>query len=475
MKAIYGCPTHKEGYVVRTQEIATPMISGTREVSHSYAAHVNPQWVGVLDVLGMNVGYARCLGAELETEEGRTILDALSGYCVYNTGHNHPAILAQLTEELHRLGPSMLQSHVPALAADLGKTLTRRAGGRLSKAYFTSSGSEGVDTVIKFSRAHTGRAGVLYAQGSFHGLTTGPLSVMGNPWWRDGFGPLLPGTEAVPFGDLAQLEQRLASREFAALLLEPVQAEAGIVEPPAGYLAEAQRLCRRYDTLFALDEVQTGMHRTGPFLAAHHDGVEPDMVVLAKAMSGGLIPCGAVLMSDAVHASVYSSLSRAFIHASTFGECSLAMRAGLATLQVMDEERLGERAARLGERLRGMLAQRLEGFEMVQAVRGLGMLNGVVFRRPETFWMRAFFDTFSKVHAGLFGQMMVSELFRKESVLTQMCGNNFMVLKVAPPLVASEEQLDRIVAAVERVVQRVHAGPGFWTTSLGMVRRAAGI
>ncbi len=448
---------------------------GTHEVSRRYAAHVNPKWVGVLDVLGMNVRYTRCQGAELQTDDGRTILDALSGYCVYNMGHNHPAILEELADELRRLGPSMLQSHVPALAAELAVELTRRAGGRLARVFFTSSGSEGVETVIKFARSHTGRAGLLHAQGAFHGLTTGALSLMGNPWWREGFGPLLPGTSAIPFGDLEALEQRLASHEFAVFLIEPLQAEAGIVEPPPGYLQEAQRLCRRHGTLFALDEVQTGMHRTGPFLAAHRDGLEPDMVVLAKALSGGLVPCGAVLMSDAVHRSVYTALSRAFIHASTFGECALAMRAGLATLRVMDAERLGERAESLGARLRARLKAGVGKLDMVEAVRGAGMLNGVVFRRPSTFWTKAFFDAFSKVHAGMFGQMLVSELFRKERILTQMCGNDFMVVKVAPPLTVSEEHVDRIAGAFERVVGRVHDGPGFWTGSLGMVKRATGI
>ncbi len=448
---------------------------GTREVSRAYASHVNPKWVGVLDVLGMNVSYTQCRGAELETEEGMTILDFLSGYCVYNTGHNHPAIVSALQEELARLGPSMLQSHVPAPAAALAGELLRRAGGRVSKVYFTSSGSEGVETVIKFARAHTGRAGMLYAGGSFHGLTMGALSLMGNSWWRDGFGPLLPETEAVPFGDLAVLEQRLATRSYAGLLLEPVQAEAGIVVPEASYLKEAQRLCAKHGTLFALDEVQTGMHRTGPFLAAHHFGVDPDMVVLAKAMSGGLVPCGAVLMTDAVHRSVYSSLSRAFIHASTFGENSLAMRAGLATLKVMDDEKLGGRATQIGGMVREALARRLERYEMVQEVRGLGMLNGIVFRRPKSFWMKAFFESFSRVHEGMFGQMVVSGLFRRERMLTQMCGNNFMVLKVAPPLVVSEEQVERFVDSVERVVQRVHAGPAFWTSSLSIVGRAIGI
>src|SRR5450759_3476551 len=184
----------------------------------------------------------------------------------------------------------MLQSHVPELAGALAARLCERAGGKLSKAFFCSSGSEGVETAIKFSRAHTGRSGLLYADGAFHGLSCGALSLMGDPFWRKGFGPLLPDTEAVPFGAIDALEKKLATKRFAAYIVEPVQGEAGIVIPPATYLRDAQALCRRYGTLLVLDEVQTGMYRTGPFLAAHHFQVEPDMVILAKALSGGLIP-----------------------------------------------------------------------------------------------------------------------------------------------------------------------------------------
>ena len=209
--------------------------------------------------------------------------------------------------------------------------------------------------MLKFARAHTERPGILCAAGGFHGLTCGALSLMTNPFWRESFGPMLPDTEAVPFGDLDELARKLSTRYFAAFILEPVQAESGVLVPSHEYLQQAQALCRRYGTLLVLDEVQTGMCRTGRFLAAHHFGVEPDMVVLAKALSGGLVPCGAVLMSDAVCNSVYSSLRRAVIHTSTYSENSLAMRAGLATLDVLEDERLGERAADAGQALRARL------------------------------------------------------------------------------------------------------------------------
>ena len=227
-----------------------------------YAEHVNPQWVRLLNLLQMNVSYERCSGSELFTADGRRILDFLSGYCVHNAGHNHPAIVAALREELDREGPAMLQSHVPGLAAELAERLAARAGGRLNRVFFTSSGSEGVETAIKFSRASTGRAGLLYAEGAFHGLTCGALSLMSDPFWREGFGPLLPGTEAVPFLNVEALEKQLATKKFAAFIVEPIQAEGGIRVPPQEYLQTAQALCRRYGTLFVLDEVQTGMYRT---------------------------------------------------------------------------------------------------------------------------------------------------------------------------------------------------------------------
>jgi ornithine--oxo-acid transaminase len=249
----------------------------------AYSDYVNPHWVKLLSLLEMNIGYTRCSGAELFTSDGRKILDFLSGYCVHNTGHNHPAIVAALIEELEKSGPVMLQSNVPELAGELAERLCKLAGGGLSKAFFASSGSEGVETAIKFARAHTGRVAMLSCDGAFHGLTCGALSLMNGEYWRKDFGPLLPETSFVPFGDMAALEKELISKKYAAFFVEPIQAEGGIRVPEENYLREAQSLCRHYGTLLVADEVQTGMFRTGPFLASHHFGLKPDMVVLAKA------------------------------------------------------------------------------------------------------------------------------------------------------------------------------------------------
>src|SRR6202051_4286633 len=354
----------------------------------AYADHVNPQWVKLLTLREMNVSYERCEGAELFTVDGRRILDFLSGYCVHNTGHNHPTIIDAVKNELDRSGPVMLQSNVAELAGELAGRLCQLAGGNLSKVFFASFGSEGVETAIKFARAHTARTGLLSCERAFHGLTCGALSLMDGDYWRGGFGPLLPNIAFVPFSDLVALEKELSTRRYAAFFVEPIQAEGGIRVPGPDYLRDVQDLCRRYGTLLVADEVQTGMFRTGPFLASHHFGISPDIVVLAKALSGGLVPVSAVLMSDEIHKSVFSSFKRSIVHASTFSENSLSMRAGLATLDVLEDERLGNRATEIGLELQQKLTEALSDYEMVKQIRGKGLLLGIEFTAPARLALR---------------------------------------------------------------------------------------
>ncbi|MGC0779851.1 MAG: aspartate aminotransferase family protein [Candidatus Acidiferrum sp.] len=441
----------------------------------AYEEYVNPQWVALLNLLDMNVEYERCAGAELFTRDGRRILDFLSGYCVHNTGHNHPYIVQALKDELDKSGPAMLQSHVPEIAGELAQRLCKLAGGGLRKVYFGSSGSEGVEAAIKFARANTARAGIVFAKSSFHGLTAGALSLMDDAFWREGFGPLLADTTGVPYGDISALEKTLATWRHAAFIVEPVQAEAGIRVPSRAYLQAAQELCHRYGSLFVLDEVQTGMYRTGSFLAAHQFDVRPDMVVLAKALSGGLMPVSAVLMTDKVYDGVYSSLRRAIVHTSTFSENSLSMRAGLATLDVLEKEKLGPRALHLGEEFRAKLRSALAPYEMVKEVRGMGLLSGIEFTAPKKLSLRAPFEAFRRIHPAMFGQIVVMRMFREKNILTQICGNNFLVLKAAPPLVVEEQHLDEFVAAIRDVVALAHSSAGFWSEALGLARRAVRI
>lgn len=440
--------------------------------SIAYGQYVNRQWVNLLTLLEMNVEYVRCEGAELFTSGGQRILDFLSGYCVHNTGHNHPAIVAALVDELEKCGPVMLQSSAPELAGRLAERLCSLAGGRVSRVFFANSGSEGIETAIKFARASTRRAGLLSCERSFHGLTCGALSLMDGRYWRNDFEPLLGQVGIVPFGDLSKLELELATRKYAAFFVEPIQAEGGIRVPDQTYLKQAQTMCRKYGTLLVADEVQTGMFRTGAFLSSQRFGIEPDIIILAKALSGGLVPVSAVLMSEEVHSSVFSSFKRSIVHATTFGENSLSMRAGLATLDVLEGEKLGQRATETGLLLKEQLMRRLSGYELIKDIRGEGLLLGIEFAAPQSLSLRVPFEAFARVHPAMFGQILVMRLFRDHGILTQVCGNDFMVLKVAPPLVVTDDQGAQFVSAVEEVVEEAHHPGPFWSEALGLARRA---
>jgi len=442
-----------------------------RSKADFYASHINPQWVRLLDLLQMNVKYEHCEGTELFTSDGRRILDFLSGFCVYNAGHNHPEIIAALKDELDKKGPMMLQSHVPELAGIAAQKLCALAGGEVKRVVFCNSGSEGVEIVIKFSRAYTKRTGLLYCHGAFHGLTCGALSLMGDPLWREGFGPLLPDTEAIHFNDLKALEEKLKTKKFAAFILEPIQAEAGIRFPDEKYLQEAQRLCHRYGALFVLDEVQTGVWRTGPFLAAHHYDVKPDMIILAKALSGGLVPVGAVLMTEKISDAVYSSLKRANIHDSTFGENALSMRAVIATLDVLEKEEWGQKSAVLASNMRERLECALAPYEMFKTVRGIGMFNAIEWQVPKQFRRKVSFETIKYIHPAIFGEILVMQLFREKGILTQICGNDFMSLKVVPPLTTTPEQIDYFIRSMVEVSDMVHHSDALWSEALGVVAR----
>ena len=426
----------------------------------AYEAHVNPQWVRLLNLLEMNAEYEVCSGEELRIRDGRVILDFLSGYCVYNVGHNHPRIIEALRREIESCGPSMLQNHVAASAGELAEILCSRAGGSLNKAHFTTSGTEGIETAIKFSRAVTGRDGLLAAKNAFHGLTCGSLSLMDQRYWTEGFGPPIPGVAFVDFDDVDALERELVTRNYAALILEPIQGEGGIVVSSDGYLQRAQDLCRENGTLFVLDEVQTGLYRTGKFLAAHHYGLDPDMVIMAKALSGGFIPMGAVLMTDQIYDSVYCSAKRALVNTSTFSENSLGTRAALSTIEVLEDEGLGERALHLGQSFRERLREALSEYEMVSEVRGLGFFTGVVFGQP-------------RIHPGLFGQMIVMRLFREFGILTQVCGNNLLVIKATPPLNVHEKSLDHFTVAFKQVVEAMQSSKRPWQDAMKLIARTA--
>jgi ornithine--oxo-acid transaminase len=321
-----------------------------------------------------------------------------------------------------------------------------------------NTGTEAVEAAIKIARAATGRGRVLYAEHAFHGLTLGSLSINGNAEFRDGFGPLLAGCDPVGFGDLDGLARELAAGDVAAFVVEPVQGK-GVNIPARDYLPGAQELCRRAGTLFVCDEVQTGIARTGRFLALEHWDLQPDLICLAKALSGGLVPIGAVLASRAAFEQVFDGMERAVRHGSTFGGNDLAAAAALATLRVLQRERLAERAERMGALLLELTRPLVERYEVVREVRGLGLMWAIEFGPPAGAGARRLWERVERRQPGLFSQLITLPLFHEHRILCQVAGHHMNVIKVLPALTVEESEIRRFAAALEETIAAAERYP----------------
>ena len=417
---------------------------------------INPQFTRVLKKIGFDREWARAEGAYLWDARGDKYLDMLGGFGMFNVGRNNPRVRAALVEALELDLPGSVQLGASPLPPLLAQELIRRTPARLERVLFTSSGTEAVEAAIKLGRAATGRTRVLSAEHSFHGLTLGALSASGSAEFTDRFGPLLPGFARVPFGDLDALERELRAEDVALFLIEPVQGK-GVNLPPAGYLEGAQTLCREYGTLFCVDEVQTGFGRTGKLFAFEHWGLEPDLVPVAKSLSGGYVPVGALLMSKAVHTAVFDSLEHSFSHGSTFAPNELAMAAGLAALHELDEQDLVARTARLGERLLELTLPLVERYDVVHDVRGLGLLWAIEFAEPESG--KRSYRLLDRVQPGLFAQVVVVPLFKEHRILSQVAGHRIPVVKGIPPLTVSESDLDWFAEALDETIRKAQRLP----------------
>jgi ornithine--oxo-acid transaminase len=341
----------------------------------------------------------------------------------------------------------------------------------LDKVFFANSGAESVEAAIKFARAATGRSGIAYCSHAFHGLTYGALSLNGDETFRRGFEPLLPDCVCVPFNDLAALDRALSSRRMAAFVVEPIQGK-GVMLPDDDYLTDVQDLCRRYETLFIADEIQTGIGRTGKFLAGEHWGVEPDMVLLAKALSGGHVPVGAVLTRKWIFDKVFNRMDRAVVHGSTFSKNDLAMAAGIATLEVLKAERVTENAARKGERLLRELSSLADNYELLKNVRGKGLMIGIEFGMPTSLKLKASWTMLETASKGLFCQLITIPLFKEHKVLTQVAGHGSHTIKLIPSLTINDDDCDWIVRAFDDVIDDSHRMGAVWSLGKTLVQHA---
>jgi len=412
-----------------------------------FAEYVNPQMVRVLRTIGFDRHWARTEGAYLFDENGDRYLDWLGGFGMFNVGRNNPRVAAFLQEAMALQTPSAPQLGVSPLTPLLARELVQRAPASIGKALFTNSGTESVEAALKLGRAATKRQRIVCVEHGFHGLTLGSLSVAGDAAFTERFGPYLPDVARVPFDDLVALEAELRKEDVAVFVVEPVVGH-GVFIPADDYLPGAQELCRRYGTLFCVDEVQTGFGRTGRLFAGEHWNLEPDLMPVAKSLSGGYVPAGALLMSNAVYEAVFDSLEHAFSHGSTFAPNDLACAAGLATLRELDDRNLVAESARLGE----LLLERTRGLQeraVVQDVRGKGLMWAIEFGDPggSPTW-----KLLERAQPGIFAQLVVVPLFRDHKILSQVAGHKVNIVKGLPPLTITDEDVDWFATALEQTV-----------------------
>jgi ornithine--oxo-acid transaminase len=435
--------------------------------------YLNPQMGRILRTLGIDKTWVAGDRAYLIDAAGEKYLDLISGYGVFALGRNHPDVIAGVQDVLAAGTANLPQLGVTLLAGVLAEQLLARAPGSVAAMVPANTGTESVEAAIKISRAATGRSRILFADHGFHGLTLGSLSINGNDEFRSGFGPFLPGCEPVPFGDVDAVARELERGDVAAVLLEPVQGK-GVHIAPEGYLQDVQRLCRDAGTLFVCDEVQTGIGRTGRFLALEYWDLQPDLICVAKALSGGFVPIGGVLVSRAAFDRVFDGMERAVRHGSTFGTNDLAAAAALATLRVIERDGVVEHVARMGELLLELTRSLMDRHEIVRDVRGLGLMWAIEFGAPAGGSNRAVFNAVERAQPGLFAQLITVPLFHEHRILVQVAGHRMNVVKALPSLLINEEEVRGFADALAEVVANAERVPRAMTRfGLRMARGTA--
>jgi putrescine aminotransferase len=408
-----------------------------REVEEKYRKFYNPSLVRLLKFGGYAALEWRGEGTKVYDVEGRPYLDFAGGYGVFNLGHRHPKVVEAVHRQLD-LMPLSAKMFFNKGVADLAERLAAVTPGELQYSFFCNSGTEAVEGALKMARLATGRPGVISTHNSYHGKTLGALSVSGRDLFKAPFAPLLPEVTQIPFGDAPALEAAIEAMQgqAGAFIVEPIQGEGGIHVAPPGYLAEVQAICRRHDVLLIADEVQSGMARTGRMWAVQHWGVEPDILVMAKALGGGVIPMGAYIGTPRVWKPLASN---PLIHTSTFGGSPLACAAALATLEVVEEERLADRAQVMGDLLLAGLREVASRHpEIVREVRGRGLMVGVELTEER------------------FGGCVMLEMAHR-GVICVYTLNMPRVMRFEPPLIVTAADIDVAVTTFEAAVLRARS------------------
>lgn len=423
-----------------------------RDISNLYQKYMNPALAQMMGLLKFDKRFTKAQGIYVWDEEGNRYIDCLGAYGALNLGHNPPAVLRAL-ERVQEL-PNLLQASINGMAAALAHNLAQVAPGELKHTFFCNSGAEAVEGALKMARIVTGRTKFIYCEGAFHGKTFGALSVTGRSKYQQPFAPLLPGCEAIPYGDSIALENKLRHRDVAAFIVEPIQGEGGIIIPPAGYLSKARELCAAYGTLLIVDEVQTGLGRTGTLFACQQEEVEPDILCLAKSLGGGVVPIGATMATSRVWNSAYGSIDKALLHTSTFGGNTRAAAAGIAALNAILADDLPARAQANGRYLMTQLEQLKNKHPLITDVRGRGLMIGLEFAGPQGIFNRLTKGALSKLSQEYLGAMVAGELLNRHHIITAYTLNNPNVIRLEPPLIIGRKELDQVVAALDDILTR---------------------
>lgn len=373
-------------------------------------------------------------GAWVWDVEGKKYLDFLSAYSAVNQGHCHPKIIKALTDQANKLTLTS-RAFYNSVLGEYEKFITDYFG--YDKVLPMNTGVEGDETAIKLARKWAYdvkgipqyKAKIIFCEGNFHGRTIAAVSASTDPDCRDGFGPYLPGIEILPFNDLNSLEKSLEDPNVAAFLVEPIQGEAGVKVPNEGYLKKAHELCKAKNVLLICDEVQTGLARTGKMLASDHEGVRPDILILGKALSGGVMPISAVLADDEIMLAIKPGQ-----HGSTFGGNPLAGKVAIAALKVLKEENLAENADKLGKYFRSEIQKLVDELDIITLVRGKGLLNAIVIKPTKT----------GKTAWDVCVELKDNGLLAKPT--------HGDIIRFAPPLVITKEEIDWAIEIIKNVL-----------------------
>jgi len=448
----------------------------------SFSEHINPVLREFFRFNHIERVFTEGSGCWLTEHDGRRYLDFVAGYGCLNTGHNHPKINQALQAHLDERRPTFVQYvSVPTQASALATRLSRLSPGQLERVFFSNSGTEAVEAALKLAMAAMDKPRVLYCDNGYHGKTLGALSVTGRAKHRAPFEPLLPRCAPIPFGDVDALENTLKQGDVGAFIVEPIQGEGGVILPPEGYLTRVRQLCDEYGCILILDEIQTGLGRTGKLFACEWENVVPDILVLAKSLSGGVVPIGATLSKAALWDRAYGSIDSCVLHTSTFGGGNFAAAAGLATLDVIESEDLAGNALTVGTELKLALTEVASRFPFIREVRGRGLMIAIEFDNSFDGAVNAFVQEFSSRLPGnsaatyrmlsnkakrhmeaaareiernfeeLFVLRIVTKLSMEHGILTFVTANSNKVLRIQPPLVLSSGEALQFVEAFTAV------------------------